>query len=86
MPMLVGPARRSRAAMDAARELVIDLALRGEPISAGIAERAAELRAAHRALELPDALVIATADALEATLVLTADRTWTRVSRRAQMI
>jgi hypothetical protein len=35
---------------------------------------------------LPDALVIATADALEATLVLTADRTWTRVSRRAQMI
>jgi hypothetical protein len=35
---------------------------------------------------LPDALVIATADALEATLLLTADRTWTRVSRRARMI
>jgi predicted nucleic acid-binding protein len=84
--MLVGPARRSRAAMDAAREFVIDLALRVEPISAGIAERAAELRAAHRALKLPDALVIATADALEAALLLTADRTWTRVSRRAQMI
>jgi predicted nucleic acid-binding protein len=84
--MLVGPARRSRAAMDAAREFVIDLVLRVEPISASIAERAADLRAAHRALKLPDALVSATADALEATLLLTADRTWTRVSRRAQMI
>ena len=84
--MLVGPARRGRGATDAAREFVTDLALRIEPISASIAERAAELRAAHRALKLPDALVIATADALEATLVLTADRTWTRVSRRAQMI
>jgi predicted nucleic acid-binding protein len=55
--MLVGPARRSRAAMDAAREFVIDLALRVEPIRADIAERAAVLRAAHRALKLPDALV-----------------------------
>jgi predicted nucleic acid-binding protein len=84
--MLVGPARRGRAAMDLAREFVIDLALRVEPISADIAERAAVLRAAHRSLKLPDALVIATADALEATILLTADRTWTRVSRRARMI
>jgi predicted nucleic acid-binding protein len=84
--MLVGPARRGRAAVDAAREFVIDLVLRVEPISADIAKRAAGLRAAHRALKLPDALVIATADALEATLLLTADRTWTRVSRRARMI
>jgi predicted nucleic acid-binding protein len=84
--MLVGPARRGRAAMDLAREFVMDLALRVEPISADIAERAAVLRAAHRSLKLPDALVIATADALEATLLLTADRTWTRVNRRARMI
>jgi predicted nucleic acid-binding protein len=84
--MLVGPARRSPAAMDAAREFVVDLALRVEPINADIAERAARLRATHRALKLPDALVIATADALEATHLLTADRTWARVSRRARMI
>jgi predicted nucleic acid-binding protein len=84
--MLVGPARRGRAAMDLAREFVMDLAVRVEPISADIAERAAVLRAAHRSLKLPDALVIATADALEATLLLTADRTWTRVNRRARMI
>lgn len=84
--ILVGPARRSRAAMDAAREFVTDLAIRVEPIGVDIAERAAILRAAHRALKLPDALVIAAADALDATHLLTADRTWTRVSRRARMI
>jgi len=70
----------------AAREFVADLALRVEPISAQIAERAAVLRAAHRGLRLPDALVIATGDALDAMTVLTADRTWPRLSRRAQRI
>ena len=84
--MLVGPARRSPVAMEAAREFVVDLALRVEPINADIAERAARLRAAHRALKLPDALAIATADALEAAHLLTADRTWARVSKRARMI
>jgi PIN domain nuclease of toxin-antitoxin system len=84
--MLVGPARRSRAAMDAAREFVTDLALRVEPTSADIAERAAVLRAAHRGLKLPDALVIATADVLQATHLLTADRTWTQVTRRARIV
>ena len=72
--------------MDATREFVSDLALHVEPISAAIAERAAILRASHRALKLPDALVIATADALDASYLLTADRTWTRVSRRARLI
>jgi len=84
--MLVGPARRSPVAMEAAREFVVDLALRVEPINADIAERAARLRAAHRALKLPDALVIATADALEAAHLLAADRTWARVSKRARTI
>jgi predicted nucleic acid-binding protein len=84
--MLVGPARRGRQAMVAAREFVADLALRVEPLSAEIAERAAVLRATHRSLRLPDALVLATADALDALSVLTADRTWPRVSRRARAI
>ena len=81
--ILVGPARRGREAMAAAREFVADLALRVEPISAEIAERAAVLRALHRSLKLPDALVIATGDVLGAVSVLTADRTWSRLSRRA---
>ncbi len=84
--MMVGPARRGRQASAAAREFVADFGLRVEPISTDIAERAAILRATHRALKLPDALVIATADVLEATSVLTADRTWSRLSRRARPI
>ena len=72
--------------MAAAREFVADLALRVEPISAELAERAAVLRAVHRSLKLPDALAIATDDMREAVSVLTADRTWPRLSRRARPI
>jgi predicted nucleic acid-binding protein len=50
-----------------------------------VAERAASLRARHGALRLPDALVLATADALDAT-VLTCDRAWARASRRARVL
>lgn len=42
------------------------------PLDEPTAERAAELRAAHRALQMPDALILATGD-LNADLVLTAD-------------
>jgi len=84
--VLVGPARRGREALGAAREFVSDLALRIEPLNADIAERAAALRAAHRGLRLPDALVLATADAVDAASVLTADRGWTRVTGRARVI
>jgi PIN domain nuclease of toxin-antitoxin system len=56
-----------------------------EPLTAEVAERAARLRSIHRGLRLPDALVLATADVLEAT-ALTADRAWARISRRARLI
>jgi predicted nucleic acid-binding protein len=39
------------------------------------AERAAELRAAHRALKMPDALILATAE-LHTDLALTGDEEW----------
>ncbi len=84
--VLVGPARRGREALSVVREFIADLALHVEPTSIEIAERAAHLRASHRSLRLPDALVIATADVLEATSLLTADRSWIRVTRRARPI
>jgi predicted nucleic acid-binding protein len=84
--ILVGPATRGREAVAAVREFMADLAIRVEPISADIAERAAGLRALHRGLKLPDALVIATGDVIEAMSVLTADRSWSRLSRRARPI
>jgi predicted nucleic acid-binding protein len=43
------------------------------------AERAAELRATHKALRMPDALILATAD-LNADVVLTADKQWLKTS------
>ncbi len=74
--VLVDPARRRR--VEHAREQLRALDLRIEPIDEAIAERAARLRAAHRSLRLPDALVLAAADALGADSVLTADRRWRR--------
>jgi predicted nucleic acid-binding protein len=84
--VLVGPAGRGREALSVVRAFIADLALHVEPTSIKIAERAAQLRASHKSLRLPDALVIATADVLEATSLLTADRSWTRVTRRARLI
>src|SRR2546428_547383 len=62
-----------------------DVGIRIEPLNEQIAERAARLRAHHRTLRLPDALVLATADALDAT-ALTCDRSWARLSRRARVV
>lgn len=81
---LVGPARRRRLgeARAAIGALMADLvALTGD-----IAEAAAQLRARHRALRLPDAVVIATGDVLEADVTLTGDVRWRRVSRRIRVI
>jgi predicted nucleic acid-binding protein len=83
--ILVDPWRRGRHAVAVVREFVADLGVRIEPLSTEVAERAASLRARHGALRLPDALVLATADALGAT-VLTCDRAWPRVSRRARVL
>ena len=48
------------------------------PLDEAVAERAAELRAAHKALKMPDALILATAD-LHADVVLTGDERWLNV-------
>lgn len=48
------------------------------PVDEQIAERAAELRAANRALRTPDALILATGE-LHADVVVTGDARWARV-------
>jgi predicted nucleic acid-binding protein len=73
---LVGPARVGREAMRAVDRFLIDLPADVEPVTRQLAARAAELRAAHRRLLLPDALVLATALHLRAQRVLTTDRGW----------
>jgi len=85
--LLVFPNRRGGAAAVAtAKALLVQLPIRVEPIGAAIAERAAALRASTPRLRLPDTLVLATADVLDADVVLTADRGWLKASRRVRTI
>ncbi len=84
--ILVRPYRRGPAAVATVEQFIASLAIRVEPISREIARRAAQLRSQHTSLRLPDALVLATADELNAGVVLTADGAWTKISPRVQVI
>jgi predicted nucleic acid-binding protein len=84
--VLVAPARKGSAAVDRVEEALSALTVQLEAITPAIARSAATLRARHRSLKLPDALVLATAEVLGAATVLTADRTWPRISRKVRLI
>jgi predicted nucleic acid-binding protein len=83
---LVGPTRLSAHVVASHDQLVADFAIRIVPITAEIARRAARLRADTASLRLPDALVLATADVLDAPVVLTGDARWLDVSDRVRVI
>ncbi len=74
--ILVGPHRKGAKAVAAVQALVQRVPLEIHPLDADIATAAAALRARHNSLRLPDALVIATADHLNADHLVTADRKW----------
>jgi len=76
---LVDPGRSGR--LDEVRNAIDQLGLRIEPIGKEIAERAASLRARTRGPRLPDALVLACGEVLEADAIVTADRRWRRFER-----
>ncbi|MGL5860048.1 MAG: type II toxin-antitoxin system VapC family toxin [Phycicoccus sp.] len=84
--VLVGAARvdqrsvaHRRATIEAAFGLV-------RPVDEDVAVEAASLRARHRWLRLPDAIVLATASVDRAQAVLTADRQWTRTDLPVQVL
>jgi predicted nucleic acid-binding protein len=81
---LVGPARRGdlRSAKHAIASLLMDVV----PITDRITERAAELRARHSKLRLPDALVVATGSTLNADMVLTCDAGWLPLGKTISML
>lgn len=79
--ILVGPSRKGAAAVAAVRDLVDRVPIDVEPLDAEIAVAAAAIRARHRSLKLPDALVIATAGHLEADHLITTDRSWPSPSK-----
>lgn len=84
--ILVGPYRRGPEAVTIVDRFIADLAIRVIPITEQIARHAAALRSQHAALRLPDALVLATGDLLEASIVLTADAAWPRWHARARKL
>ena len=73
---LVGPARRGEASVGTVRDLFDRVPIGLVPLTADIAVVAAQLRARHRALRLPDAIVIATAADVGADQLVTTDRKW----------
>jgi predicted nucleic acid-binding protein len=81
--VVVGPARRGAAAIATVDAFLDALPATIEPLSRPIAATAARVRARRairsdrgRGVRLPDALVIATALAIEADVILTTDRGW----------
>jgi predicted nucleic acid-binding protein len=82
--VLVGPARSGRLAEAKARMARLILSI--EPITQPIAERAAAIRARHPGVKLPDALVLAVGDELNAAAVLTGDSSWRRIAKRVQVV
>jgi predicted nucleic acid-binding protein len=84
--MLVDPYRHGAGAVATVDSLLESLPARVEPISRPIAAQAAKLRADHDTLRLPDALVIATAIAANADLLLTTDRGWPKLDLRVVVV
>lgn len=76
---LVAFARANR--IEDAREAIIAMGLTITPLTAPIAECAAELRARHERLRLPDAIVLASAHELNGDL-LSYDHNLARLARR----
>ena len=73
---LVTPARRGDDSIAIVHELFERLPIAIIPLDLQVATAAARLRARHRALRLPDALVIATAAEQDADHLVTTDRKW----------
>jgi predicted nucleic acid-binding protein len=74
--VLVHPARRGSATVARVDSALDALGIEIAAADRDIARRAALLRGRHDALRLPDALVIATAGALDADELVTTDHRW----------
>ena len=84
--LLVGAMRRGPAAVRTTEAFVDDVADVVHVIDLAVAREAARLRATHRSLRLPDALVLGCAVVVSAERVLTADKRWAAVDPRVEVI
>jgi predicted nucleic acid-binding protein len=78
--ILVGPARVGGKVLTAARDFADGCET--VPVSGASADDAAELKARHRGLSLPDAIALVVAEMIDADAVWTFDRRWREVHRR----
>jgi len=81
--MLVGPSRQGPHSVAAVLHLIERVPFEIAPLDKDVAVAAAALRAQHRAIKLPDALVLATARVIGADVLLTTDRGWPTPRRLA---
>lgn len=72
--------------VELARDVVRGAEIRIDAIGEVEAEEAARLRARHASLRLPDALVLAHAEVVDADELLTTDARWKRFSRRVTVV
>lgn len=84
--VLVGPFRYGPSAVASLDQFIGDFGMRIASLTPDIARRAASLRASSPSLRLPDALVLATGDVLDAAVILTGDAAWAKLSARARPI
>ena len=85
--ILVAPSRAGTAQIATVDAVVDGLPMTIEPIDRRVGAAAASLRAsAGRGLRLPDALVLATAEVLDAERVLTTDRAIYRHGSRVELV
>jgi predicted nucleic acid-binding protein len=84
--ILVGASRLGEVAVRTTESFVDTVADEVSVVDREVGRRAAALRARHRSLRLPDALVLATAQTEVADRILTADHAWARYDARVELI
>jgi predicted nucleic acid-binding protein len=83
---LVAPYRTGERAVQEVEQFLADFAIAVGDITRDVARTAARLRSGRAGLRLPDALVIAFGEEVGADAVLTADRTWSKVTSRTVLV
>jgi PIN domain nuclease of toxin-antitoxin system len=84
--VLVGVARQGASELADRRRQVIAAFGGPHPIDDPIAVAAARLRAKHRSLRLPDALILAVGEVLAAQSVLTGDKKWRGIQPNVKVV
>ncbi len=84
--VLVGAARRGAAERQRRREQIVWTFGSIRVVDEAVADRAAQLRAEHPSLRLPDALVLAVGAVDEAAEILTCDQRWPRFASRVVVL